>query len=81
MKMLNDSSMRQIFTIAVQLFTKGDLFRSPFTVLKQWSKGLFLTLTLLLLIGHFVNPLIGVIVASLIGGAMQPWLFKDIKYQ
>ena len=81
MKMLNDSSMRRIFTIAVQLFTKGDLFRSPFTVLKQWAKGFFLTLALLLLIGHFVNPLMGIIIASLVGGAVQPWLFRDLKYQ
>ncbi|MDO8412550.1 MAG: hypothetical protein Q7S51_02045 [Gallionellaceae bacterium] len=81
MKMLNDSSMNRILTIAVQLFTKGDLFRSPFTVLKQWSKGFLLTLTLLVLIGHFVNPLVGIIVASLVGGAAQPWLFRDIKYQ
>ena len=80
MKLINDS-MRSIFTIAVQLFTKGDLFRSPFTVLKQWSKGFLFTLALLLLIGHFVNPLTGIIVASLVGGAAQPWLFRDIKYQ
>ena len=40
-----------------------------------------ITLTLLVLIGHYVNPLIGIIVASLLGGAVQPWLFKDIKYQ
>ena len=80
MKLINDS-MRRIFTIAVQLFTKGDLFRSPFTVLKQWSKGFLFTLTLFLLIGYFVNPLTGIIVASLVGGALQPWLFRDIKYQ
>ena len=63
------------------LFSEGKLFRSLFFMFKQWLKGILLTLALLLPVGYLVNPLVGIIVASLVGGALQPWLFKELKYQ
>jgi len=72
--------MFQMFKNSMQLFFKGKLFRDNGLVFKQWLKGFVLTLTVLLVVGFIFNPLIGVIVGSLFGGAVQPYLFKDLKY-
>lgn len=72
--------MLQMFANSVRLFLKGKLFRDNGAVLKQWAKGFALTLAVLLVLGFTVNPLTGVIVASLLGGALQPIFFKDLKY-
>jgi hypothetical protein len=72
--------MLQMFANSVRLFFKGKLFRDNGAVLKQWAKGFALTLAVLLVLGFTVNPLTGVIVASLLGGALQPVFFKDLKY-
>jgi hypothetical protein len=70
----------QMFTSSVQLFLKGKLFRDGRQVFGQWLKGFCLTLGLLLVIGWAFKPVVGVILASLVGGALQPYLFKDLKY-
>jgi len=70
----------QVFSSSVQLFLKGRLFRDGRQVLSQWLKGFFLTLGLLLVAGWLFNPVIGVILGSVVGGALQPYLFKDLKY-
>jgi len=72
--------MEQMFFYSVKAFFQGKLFRDYGEAFRLWLKGFVFTLGLLLAIGYFVNPLTGVIVASLIGGAAQPFLFKDIKY-
>ena len=72
--------MFQVFSSSVQLFLKGRLFRDGRQVLSQWLKGFFLTLGLLLVAGWLFNPVIGVILGSVVGGALQPYLFKDLKY-
>ena len=72
--------MEQMFLYSVKAFFQGKLFRDYREAFRLWLKGFALTLGLLLVIGYFVNPLIGIIVASLVGGAAQPFLFKDIKY-
>jgi hypothetical protein len=70
----------QMFTSSVQLFLRGKLFRDGRQVFLQWLKGFLLTLGLLLVVGGVFNPLVGVILGSLVGGALQPYLFKDLKY-
>jgi hypothetical protein len=72
--------MFRMFTTSVQLFLQGKLFRDGRQVFAQWLKGFCLTLGLLLVMGWAVNPIVGVILASLVGGALQPYLFKDLKY-
>lgn len=72
--------MLEMFKNSVRLFFKGKLFRDNKAVFMQWLKGFVIVLALLLVIGFLVNPLAGVIVASLVGGALQPYLFKDLKY-
>lgn len=72
--------MLQMFASSVQLFLKGKLFRDGRQVFSQWLKGFMLTLGLLLVVGWVVSPFIGVILGSVVGGALQPYLFKDLKY-
>lgn len=72
--------MLEMFKSSVNLFFKGKLFRDNKAVFKQWIIGFVITLLLLLVIGYLASLLIGVIVASVVGGALQPYLFKDLKY-
>lgn len=69
-----------MFTSSVRLFIAGKLFRDGRAVLLQWLKGFGLSLSLQLVLGWFVSPLVGVVVASLAGGFVQPSLFEDLKY-
>jgi hypothetical protein len=70
----------QMFTSSVQLFLKGKLFRDGRRMFSQWLKGFVVTLGVLLIAGLLFSPVIGVILASAAGGALQPYLFKDLKY-
>jgi hypothetical protein len=65
---------------SAKLFFAGKLFRDGRAVFVQWLKGFAFSLALVLLLGWLVSPLVGVMVASLAGGALQPLLFKDLKY-
>jgi hypothetical protein len=69
-----------MFMNSVKLFFAGRLFRDNRAVMLQWLKGFGLCLALLLGLGMLVSPLVGVVVASTVGGFMQPLLFKDLKY-
>ncbi len=72
--------MLQMFMNSMRLFLRGKLFRDNAVVFQQWLKGFALTLAVLIVVGYFGGALLGVIVASLLGGALQPWLFKNLKY-
>ena len=65
---------------SAKLFFAGKLFRDNQMVLMQWLKGFGVCLALLLALGWFVSPWVGVVVASAVGGFIQPLLFKDLKY-
>jgi hypothetical protein len=72
--------MFQMFRNSLGLFLRGKLFRDNASVFRQWLKGFALTLAVLIAVGYFIGSLMGVIVASLLGGALQPWLFRNLKY-
>lgn len=72
--------MLDMFMNSVKLFFAGRLFRDNRVVMTQWLKGFGVCLALLLVLGWFVSPLAGVVVAALVGGFIQPLLFKDLKY-
>ena len=65
---------------SMRLFLRGKLFRDKASVFRQWLKGFTLTLAVLLVVGYCGGALLGIIVASVLGGALQPWLFKNLKY-
>ncbi len=72
--------MFEMFMNSVRLFFAGKLFRDHQAAFLQWLKGFALALCLMLVLGWLVSPLMGVVVASLMGGFAQPLLFKDLKY-
>ena len=72
--------MLDMFMNSVKLFFTGKLFRESRAVMMQWLKGFALALVAMLALGFLVSPLVGVVVASLVGGFVQPLLFKDLKY-
>lgn len=72
--------MFDMFLNSVKLFLAGKLFRDGRAVLQQWLKGFAVCLLLLLVLGWWVSPWLGVVVASVVGGLIQPVLFKDLKY-
>ena len=65
---------------SAKLFFAGKLFRDNGAVLVQWLKGFAICLALLLLLGWFFSAWVGVVVSALVGGFVQPLLFKDLKY-
>jgi large-conductance mechanosensitive channel len=69
-----------MFASSVQLFFRGKLFRDGRQVFSQWLKGFVITLAVVVSAGLAFTPLVGVILGSLVGGALQPYLFKDLKY-
>jgi hypothetical protein len=69
-----------MFVNSAKLFFAGRLFRDNRGVLLQWLKGFAVSLVLLVALGWIASPLVGVVVASLVGGYIQPLLFKDLKY-
>jgi hypothetical protein len=73
--------MWDMFVNSLRLFVRGKLFRDPRMVLRQWSIGFVVSLLLLvglLLLGVPVWIAVPLVAAG--GGALQPWLFKDLKY-
>jgi hypothetical protein len=73
--------MWDMFSNSLRLFLKGKLFREPRMVLRQWLIGLVVTMLVLVVLAKVGAPLwLAVLVASLGGGALQPFLFKDLKY-
>jgi hypothetical protein len=72
--------MLPMFLNSVKLFFAGRLFRDNRAVLMQWLKGFALCLALLLIVGQAVSPLAGIIVTGIVGGGLQPLLFKDLKW-
>ena len=73
--------MWDMFTNSLRLFVKGKLFREPRIVLRQWLIGAALTLVALVVLAKVGVPLwLAVLLASVGGGALQPFLFKDLKY-
>lgn len=73
--------MWDMFLNSLKLFFRGKLFREPKQVLRQWLIGLLVALVaLVLLVKLGLAIWLAVLLVSLGVGALQPWLFKDLKY-
>ena len=72
--------MLDTFMNSAKLLFAGKLFRDNGAVFVQWLKGFAICVALMLLLGWFVSPLIGIVVTAVVGGFIQPLLFKDLKY-
>lgn len=73
--------MLEMFINALKLFLRGKLFREPWVVFRQWLIGFSAAALLLaLLLWAGVLPGVAVVVTALGSGLLQPWLFRDLKY-
>jgi hypothetical protein len=73
--------MWDMFSNSFKLFCKGRLFREPRAVLRQWSIGFAVSLGVLVLLAKIgLGVWLAVTLAALVGGGLQPLLFKNLKY-
>lgn len=67
---------------SIILFLKGKLFADPAKVYRQTAIGALVTAALLVILAKIGVPVIAAAaVAGLVGGAVQPYLFKDLRYR
>jgi tetrahydromethanopterin S-methyltransferase subunit D len=74
--------MWEVALTSIKLFLAGKLFQHPWSVFRRSVYGAAAAAALtvgLALAGLHVAAAAGV--AGLVGGALQPWLFKDLKYR
>lgn len=73
--------MWDMFSNSFRLFLKGKLFRDPRQVAKKWLIGLVAALVTVVVLAYVGLPLwLAVIIASFGAGALQPYLFRNLKY-
>ena len=73
--------MWEMLSNYLQLFVKGKLFRDPAAVFRQWLIGFAVSLAAFVILAKLGVALwIAVTVVALGAGALQPYLFKNLKY-
>jgi hypothetical protein len=74
--------MWEMVKSSIVLFLQGRLFAEPAKVYRQTAIGAVITLVILLLLAALGLPAAAsAAIAGLIGGAVQPYLFKDLRYR
>ncbi|WP_026607805.1 hypothetical protein [Methylocapsa acidiphila] len=63
------------------LFFQGKLFQDQNLALRQLGIGIGITVVVFLIVALLFNVVLAGIVAGFVGGAAQPYLFKDLKYR
>ncbi|MCY4270591.1 MAG: hypothetical protein OXE80_10535 [Gammaproteobacteria bacterium] len=67
---------------SIMLFFRGKLFQNPALVYRQLAIGILIASACLLALAAAGLPLwFCAIAGGFLGGLVQPWLFKDLKYQ
>lgn len=73
--------MWDMFSSSFKLFCKGKLFREPGAVLRQWAIGFAVSLAIVVLLVKLGVALwLAITAAAIVSGALQPLLFKNLKY-
>ena len=63
------------------MFFKGKLFKDMKQFMRQSAIGIMVTALLVIVLALVgLAPLLAAGIAGLLGGALQPYLFKDLKY-
>jgi hypothetical protein len=74
--------MWQMTQNSIALFFHGKLFADPGKVIRQLLIGIIVTAVLLIVLAKVGVPLwLAAFVAALLGGGLQPYLFKHLKYR
>jgi hypothetical protein len=73
--------MLQMFLHSVKSFFKGQLFRSNKQVLMLQGLGAVITAGAVLGLNVIWPLWLATLVGCTAGGMLQPWLFKNLKYQ
>ena len=67
---------------SITLFFQGKLFADPAKVYRQMAIAALVTLIVLIGAAKLGAPLwAAALVAGLVGGALQPYLFNDLRYR
>jgi hypothetical protein len=73
--------MLEMFWHSVLLFLRGKLFQNPVHVVRQAALGVLITAVLCVALTKlFASLWIAVAASALVGGGLQPLLFKNLKY-
>ena len=74
--------MLEMFMDSATLFMKGKLFQDYKSVFIKMLIGIISTAVIAIILAKLGSGMwVAIGVASLIGGALQPYLFKDLKYK
>lgn len=74
--------MLEMFMDSATLFMKGKLFQDYKSVFIKMLIGMIVTAVIAIILAKLGTGMwVAIGVASLIGGALQPYLFKDLKYK
>lgn len=66
---------------SIHLFFRGKLFAEPGKAMLQLLVGILVTAILFVVLAKLGAPLwLAVLIAALIGGALQPYLFRNLRY-
>lgn len=67
---------------SIRLFFRGKLFAEPFVVYRQLAIGVLTTAIVLIALAKAGAPFwLAALLAGFVGGALQPYLFKDLRYR
>ncbi len=67
---------------SITLFFRGKLFQNPQLVYRQLAIGIGITIVVVVGLDLVGAPLwLCGVAGGFVGGLVQPWLFKDLKYQ
>lgn len=73
--------MWTMFVNSLKLFVQGKLFRDPRAVARQWLLGTVISLVALVVLAKLGVPVwLAVLITAFGAGCLQPYLFKDLKY-
>jgi hypothetical protein len=73
--------MWQMTQNSIALFLRGKLFAEPGKVIQRLLIGIAVTAVLFVGLAEAGTPLwLAALVAALLGGGLQPYLFKDLRY-
>jgi Flp pilus assembly protein TadB len=70
-----------MFWHSILLFLRGKLFQNPGHVVRQSAIGVSITAIACVVLAKLGGSVwLAVLISALIGGALQPWLFRNLKY-